>query len=356
MGRRNRSKRNHWDDDGDDEYGIDRAEKKWLNRQTSAKKRQRASDEDVDDGAPLQSKSVNVSKNNDDRGESEIRKIPNTNMDAKQKGPTKPTTSSPAASTSPSSEQDTINKRKLKKQRQKEKRKQKKAEADSKSANVSKHHDDRGESESKKIPNANQDAKQKSPTKPTTSSPAASKSPSSEQDKIDRRKLKKQRQKEERKQKRAEAASAAKEAKQKRLESEQAIRTKQKQEKEKKAKLKPQSSTQQFKTLAKGVKYQDLTLGKGPQVLDRKKVRVSYTLRAKSHTTGKIIDASANFGFRVGKGETIKGFDIGLEGMKVGGVRRLVIPPGAGYGNHKDVGAGRGADLYFQIELLHVAP
>ena len=46
----------------------------------------------------------------------------------------------------------------------------------------------------------------------------------------------------------------------------------------------------------------------------RKKIRVSYTLRSKSHTSGKIIDSSHNFGFRVGKGEVIKGWDIGLEG------------------------------------------
>jgi FKBP-type peptidyl-prolyl cis-trans isomerase len=57
----------------------------------------------------------------------------------------------------------------------------------------------------------------------------------------------------------------------------------------------------------------------------------------------------------LGKGEVISGWDIGLEGMKVGGVRRLIVPSGAGYGN-KDVGAGRGADLYFEVELLYVAP
>ena len=115
-------------------------------------------------------------------------------------------------------------------------------------------------------------------------------------------------------------------------------------------------SQQQYTSVAMGVKYQDLIIGKGPAVQHRKKVRVSYTLRAKSHTTGKILDSSANFGFRLGKGEVIKGWDIGLQDMRVGGTRRLVVPPSAGYGFNKDVGAGRGADLYFQIELLHVAP
>ena len=115
-------------------------------------------------------------------------------------------------------------------------------------------------------------------------------------------------------------------------------------------------SKEGFTTLAKGVKYQDVSLGTGPAVRDRKKVHVRYVLRAKSHVKGKILDSSENFGFRLGRGEVIQGWDIGLEGMKVGGVRRLVVPPLAGYGSGKDVGAGKGADLYFQIDLLHVAP
>ena len=111
----------------------------------------------------------------------------------------------------------------------------------------------------------------------------------------------------------------------------------------------------QFVTLARGVRCMDLSIGKGPIVVHRKNVRVSYTLRSKSHASGKVLDSSGNFGFHFGKGEVIKGWDIGLVGMKVGGIRRLVVPPSAGYGN-RDVGAGSGGDLYFQIELLHVAP
>lgn len=122
-----------------------------------------------------------------------------------------------------------------------------------------------------------------------------------------------------------------------------------------KKRSKERHTTQSFRTFNKGVKCLDLVVGKGPMVQHRKKVRVSYTLRAKSHTTGKILDSSKNFGFRVGKGEVIQGWDIGLEYMKAGGIRRLIVPPQAGYGN-KDVGAGKCADLYFEIELLHVAP
>ena len=100
----------------------------------------------------------------------------------------------------------------------------------------------------------------------------------------------------------------------------------------------------------KGVQYQDIVVGKGPMVQDRKKVYVKYTLR-KLNETGKIIDSSEQFGFRIGKGEVIEGWDIGLEGMKQGGIRHLIIPPEAGYGK-KDIGAGKGGMLFFKVILL----
>ena len=175
-------------------------------------------------------------------------------------------------------------------------------------------------------------------------------------DKIERMKLKKQRQKERRREKKAAQSALAAEMQQSRK-TEQSLRDKQKKDaREKKIRIEERQSQQKYTSVAMGVKYQDLIIGKGPVVQHRKKVRVSYTLRAKSHTTGKILDSSANFGFRLGKGEVIKGWDIGLQDMRVGGTRRLVVPRSAGYGFNKDVGAGRGADLYFQIELLHVAP
>ncbi|KAL3806828.1 hypothetical protein ACHAXA_003300 [Cyclostephanos tholiformis] len=75
-----------------------------------------------------------------------------------------------------------------------------------------------------------------------------------------------------------------------------------------------------FATLTKGVQYMDVSNGKGPIVIHRKNVRVSYTLRSLSHISGKILDLSRNFSFHFGKGKVIKGWDLGLVGMKVGGV------------------------------------
>ena len=100
----------------------------------------------------------------------------------------------------------------------------------------------------------------------------------------------------------------------------------------------------------KGVKYCDVEIGKGPIIEDRKKVRVKYVLRA-NDKKGKIIDSGGNFGFTMGKGEVISGWEIGLLRMKQGGTRHIIVPPTAGYGS-KDIGAGAGALLYFEVNLL----
>ena len=188
---------------------------------------------------------------------------------------------------------------------------------------------------------------------------AADKATGSGDSKIDKLRAKKQAQKQRRKEKKAAAASKRKEQ-EATLAEQRAQRNKERAAKELKEKQKQQEKNKPqqqhaFQTLRKGVQMRDLKIGKGPMVQHRKKCRVRYVLRSKSHISGKILDSSQNFAFRLGKGEVISGWDIGMESMKVGGVRRLIVPPQAGYGN-KDIGAGRGAMLYFVIELLHVAP
>lgn len=185
-------------------------------------------------------------------------------------------------------------------------------------------------------------------------------------DRAERMRLKKRLRKERKREKKASAAAeqgARREAERRRREVADRIREEKdalaaaKRKVEKKAGGEPGGGRglgQGFTSLRKGVRCLDLVVGRGPTARDRKKVRVSYLLRARSHTTGKLLDSSGNFGFRLGKGEVIEGWDIGVAGMRVGGTRRLIVPREAGYGN-KDVGAGRGADLYFEIELLQVA-
>jgi FKBP-type peptidyl-prolyl cis-trans isomerase len=98
-----------------------------------------------------------------------------------------------------------------------------------------------------------------------------------------------------------------------------------------------------------GVQYEDKVVGTGKLVRDGKALTVKYELTGGRF--GAVIDSSRNFTFRTGMGEVIQGWDIGLEGMREGGRRKLVIPPKAGYGG-KDIGAGPGGLLYFDITLI----
>jgi peptidylprolyl isomerase len=101
----------------------------------------------------------------------------------------------------------------------------------------------------------------------------------------------------------------------------------------------------------------DLTEGSGPEATAGSTVSVHYV--GVAHSTGEEFDASYNRGapldFRLGVGQVISGWDQGVEGMKVGGRRKLVIPPHLGYG---DRGAGGvikpGETLIFVVDLLAV--
>src|SRR5213596_1544565 len=109
-------------------------------------------------------------------------------------------------------------------------------------------------------------------------------------------------------------------------------------------------------TNASGLKYDDLVLGTGPEAKTGQTVSVHYTGWL---TDGKKFDSSKDrgqpFSFPLGAGRVIKGWDEGVAGMKVGGKRKLTIPPGLGYGTR---GAGSAippnATLIFEIELLKV--
>jgi peptidylprolyl isomerase len=101
----------------------------------------------------------------------------------------------------------------------------------------------------------------------------------------------------------------------------------------------------------------DVTEGDGPEATSGTSVSVHYV--GVAHSTGEEFDASYNRGaplqFRLGIGQVIEGWDRGVEGMKVGGRRQLVIPPHLAYG---DRGAGGvikpGETLIFVVDLVDV--
>ena len=101
----------------------------------------------------------------------------------------------------------------------------------------------------------------------------------------------------------------------------------------------------------------DLVEGDGAEATAGSTVLVHYV--GVAHSTGEEFDASYNRGeplqFRLGIGQVIQGWDTGVQGMKVGGRRQLVIPPQLGYG---DRGAGGvikpGETLIFVCDLVEV--
>ena len=101
----------------------------------------------------------------------------------------------------------------------------------------------------------------------------------------------------------------------------------------------------------------DLTVGEGDEAQSGQTVSVHYV--GVAHSTGEQFDASYDRGdplqFRLGVGQVISGWDTGVQGMRVGGRRRMVIPPHLAYG---DRGAGGvikpGETLIFVVDLLSV--
>jgi FKBP-type peptidyl-prolyl cis-trans isomerase len=109
-------------------------------------------------------------------------------------------------------------------------------------------------------------------------------------------------------------------------------------------------------TLPSGLKYEDLKVGDGQEAATGDSVKVHYTGWLENGTKfDSSVDRGQPFEFNLGAGMVIKGWDEGVAGMKVGGKRKLVIPPELGYGAQ---GAGGvippNAVLIFEVELLDV--
>ena len=115
-----------------------------------------------------------------------------------------------------------------------------------------------------------------------------------------------------------------------------------------------------MQTTASGLQYEDTIPGTGASATAGQRVSVHYTgWLFNNGVQGGKFDSSKDrgqpFQFGLGGGQVIKGWDEGVQGMKVGGTRRLVIPADLGYGAR---GAGGvippNATLLFEVELLAV--
>lgn len=113
-------------------------------------------------------------------------------------------------------------------------------------------------------------------------------------------------------------------------------------------------------TTASGLQYEDINEGSGNEAAAGKYVTVHYTgwLQNPDGSAGRKFDSSKDrndpFQFPLGAGHVIKGWDEGVQGMKAGGTRKLIIPASLGYGAR---GAGGvippNATLIFEVELLN---
>jgi FKBP-type peptidyl-prolyl cis-trans isomerase FkpA len=105
----------------------------------------------------------------------------------------------------------------------------------------------------------------------------------------------------------------------------------------------------------------DIRLGTGAEATPGKTISVNYTGwlydASKTDLKGLQFDSSVGLNplvFALGTGSVIDGFDQGATGMKVGGIRRIVIPPSLGYGPARNNSIPAGATLVFEVELLDV--
>jgi FKBP-type peptidyl-prolyl cis-trans isomerase len=109
-------------------------------------------------------------------------------------------------------------------------------------------------------------------------------------------------------------------------------------------------------TLPSGTQIEDIETGTGAEARKGQSVTVHYTgWLFVDGERSKRFDSSRGgepFTFRLGAGEVIKGWDVGVVGMKEGGIRTLIIPPKDGYGSEGDETIPANSTLMFEVELI----
>lgn len=124
---------------------------------------------------------------------------------------------------------------------------------------------------------------------------------------------------------------------------------------------KQEMAAQEQQTLAdlqkamENLKIEDVKVGTGQEAKPGDLVTVHYV---GTFPDGKKFDSSRDHGqpfeFKIGIGEVIKGWDAGVPGMKVGGIRKLVVPPELGYGDRANGPIPANSTLHFEVELVSI--
>lgn len=117
-----------------------------------------------------------------------------------------------------------------------------------------------------------------------------------------------------------------------------------------------QLTPEAFIQTSSGLRYADILVGKGNEAVAGKRVTVHYTGWLENGTRfDSSVLKNRPFQFELGASRVIAGWDEGVAGMAVGGIRQLIIPPHLGYGSS---GAGNvippNATLIFEVQLLEI--
>lgn len=113
--------------------------------------------------------------------------------------------------------------------------------------------------------------------------------------------------------------------------------------------------TQPTKAPAEELKIEDIEEGTGPEVKSGDTVSIHYTGTLTDGTKfDSSVDRGTPFETKIGVGDVIEGWDKGVVGMKVGGKRKLIIPPSMGYGEQGMGTIPPNSTLIFEVELLEL--
>ncbi|KAF2670929.1 hypothetical protein BT63DRAFT_385367 [Microthyrium microscopicum] len=116
----------------------------------------------------------------------------------------------------------------------------------------------------------------------------------------------------------------------------------------------PSGGVQKGKRNVGGVTVEDKKAGTGPAAKKGDKVAMRYIGKLKD---GKVFDSNKKgkpFDFKLGSGEVIKGWDVGVAGMSVGAERRITVPAKMAYGNQDMPGIPKGSELTFDLKLISI--
>ncbi len=98
------------------------------------------------------------------------------------------------------------------------------------------------------------------------------------------------------------------------------------------------------------IKIEEISEGAGETAKSGNTVDLNYK---GTFTDGKLFD-SGRFSFTIGSGQVIQGFDLGVTGMKVGGKRKITVPPELGYGPRGSGPIPGNSTLVFELEILKI--